>query len=248
MPIMHQRGLMKMKAIEKLPHTNSHTQSFLSCVGCLLSPRGVRQAASSQPVRAMSDGASQRQLDEELWCLASGNFPDGWQDEKTDKAAIARIVELHKKGANVNWVHPTMPEGRAYQFTPLHIAADRGKDEIVKCLVNDCKAGMFEPQHPPTYACTLSCPPVCSATSDNRAALAMDVCARCADINKRQAQYGETPLQHIDGRTGNGREQIYSFLKMKTAMQAALAAQKFKTAGKQKNKDAVQQITDGTAA
>lgn len=156
----------------------------------------------------MSDGASQRQLDEELWCLASGNFPDGWQDEKTDKAAIARIVELHKKGANVNWVHPTMPEGRAYQFTPLHIAADRGKDEIVKCLVNDCKA----------------------------------------DINKRQAQYGETPLQHIDGRTGNGREQIYSFLKMKTAMQAALAAQKFKTAGKQKNKDAVQQITDGTAA
>jgi len=151
----------------------------------------------------MGEEPTQRQLDEELWVLASGRFPDDpyeddstalakWEGEKTKEAACARIVELYKKGANPNWVHPKKPQGRAYQFTSLHIAADKGGEAMVKCLVNECKA----------------------------------------DINKRQPQYGETPLQHIDGRTGNGREQIYAFLKMKAAMQAAVAAQKFKTAGK----------------
>lgn len=45
---------------------------------------------------------------------------------------------------------------------------------------------------------------------------------------KNHSPYGETAFQHLDGRSGNGREAIASYLKMKTAMQAALALQKFK--------------------
>ena len=45
---------------------------------------------------------------------------------------------------------------------------------------------------------------------------------------KNHSPYGETAFQHLDGRSGNGREAIASYLKMKAAMQAALALQKFK--------------------
>ena len=46
-----------------------------------------------------------------------------------------------------------------------------------------------------------------------------------ADLNQKCA-YGETALQHIDG-TGK-HDDIRSYLKMKTAMAAVLAAQRFK--------------------
>ena len=42
-----------------------------------------------------------------------------------------------------------------------------------------------------------------------------------------RAQYGPTSLEHLAGRNGEGRAEIYSFLKMKTAANAALAAVKF---------------------
>jgi len=47
------------------------------------------------------------------------------------------------------------------------------------------------------------------------------------DINKKCA-YGESALQHLGGLKGEGRAEIASYLKMKTAMNAALAAQRFK--------------------
>ena len=49
------------------------------------------------------------------------------------------------------------------------------------------------------------------------------------DINKK-CPYGETSLEHCDGR--KGLEGVQSYLKMKTAMNAVLAAQKFKAASK----------------
>jgi hypothetical protein len=47
---------------------------------------------------------------------------------------------------------------------------------------------------------------------------------------KAKCSYGETPLEHVSGRAG--KEAIQSYLKMKAAMQAALAMQKFKAAAK----------------
>ena len=47
-----------------------------------------------------------------------------------------------------------------------------------------------------------------------------------ADINQKCA-YGETALQHVDGRKGNGREAVQAYLKVKTGMMAVMAAQKF---------------------
>ena len=51
-------------------------------------------------------------------------------------------------------------------------------------------------------------------------------------------RYGETALQHLNGLGGEKRAEIASFLKMKTAMNAALAAQKFKAANAKKKADA----------
>ena len=45
-----------------------------------------------------------------------------------------------------------------------------------------------------------------------------------ADLNKK-CSYGESAMQHVDGRSG--KEAIHSYLKMKTAMLAVMAAQKF---------------------
>ena len=125
----------------------------------------------------MAEKRPQRELDELLW-----------------DAAEAGDVELCKalkaEGANVNWIHPKPPNypGRAYQWTALHVASDRGRLEVVTWLTDKDKGG--------------------------------------ADLNKKQS-YGETALQHVDGRTGNGREAVQAHLKMKVGLMAVMAATKF---------------------
>ena len=57
-----------------------------------------------------------------------------------------------------------------------------------------------------------------------------------ADINKKGTNYGETALQHVDGRSG--LEEIRAYLKMKKSMQAVLAAQLFKSEGANAKKKA----------
>jgi len=46
-----------------------------------------------------------------------------------------------------------------------------------------------------------------------------------ADIDKSVC-YGQTPLQHIAGRAGEGRSEVGAYLKMKAAAKAVLAAQR----------------------
>ena len=63
-----------------------------------------------------SEKRPQRELDEALWDAAEAG------DVEACKA-------LKAEGANVNWTHP-MPAnypGRAYQWTALHVASDRGR-------------------------------------------------------------------------------------------------------------------------
>lgn len=96
----------------------------------------------------------QRQLDEDLWNAAA--------DGKLDA-----VKDLKAQGANVNWVHPWLPEGRATQFTSLHIASDHGHLDVVKWLVD--KGG--------------------------------------ASLNSKAA-FGETPLDHVAGRTGMGEVRV----------------------------------------
>ena len=99
------------------------------------------------------------------------------------------VQDAKAAGGNPNWVNPQEPQGRAHQFTSLHIASAGGHLEVVKWLTE--KGG--------------------------------------ADINKK-CPYGETSLEHCDGR--KGLEGVQSYLKMKTAMNAVLAGQKFKASAK----------------
>lgn len=48
---------------------------------------------------------------------------------------------------------------------------------------------------------------------------------------KAKSAYGETAMEHVAGRSGDGVTAVHSYLKMKVAMQAVLAAQKFKAGG-----------------
>jgi len=48
-----------------------------------------------------------------------------------------------------------------------------------------------------------------------------------ADLGKK-APYGENAVEHVQGRSGEGMSEIAGYLKMKAAMKAAIAAQKFK--------------------
>ena len=57
-----------------------------------------------------------------------------------------------------------------------------------------------------------------------------------ADINKKYANFGETAMQHVDGRAG--KENVHAYLKMRSGMLAVLAAQKFAAAQKKAAKPA----------
>ena len=65
---------------------------------------------------------TQRELDELLW-------------DACEKGDLTAAQEYKGKGADPNWMHPQKPPGRAYQFTALHIASDKGHTNIVKWLV-----------------------------------------------------------------------------------------------------------------
>ena len=119
----------------------------------------------------------QRAINEAFWIAARDGDLEALKAQK-------------EKGPNVNWMHPSLPPGRAYQFSPLHIASDGNHKECVKFLVEKCGC----------------------------------------DLNKK-ASFSETACQHLDGR--QGKNELHSYLKMKVAMQAVLAAQKF-AANKQK--------------
>ena len=69
---------------------------------------------------------TQREKDEALWDAAEAG------DEKL-------VEKLKVAGGSVSWFHPQKPPGRAYQFTALHIASDKGHLPVVKYLVE--KAG-----------------------------------------------------------------------------------------------------------
>ena len=43
-----------------------------------------------------------------------------------------------------------------------------------------------------------------------------------------KCDYGETAFQHVNGRSGEGIAEVTAYLKMKTAMNAVMAANRFK--------------------
>ena len=126
-----------------------------------------------------------RSLDEEFWWACSNG-------------ELEKVQELKGKGADVNWVHPWEPPGRARQATPLWIAANNGHKDVVKWLGE--KGGV--------------------------------------DINKKAMPYSETALENIAAAKGEGQQACHAYLKMKTAMLAVMAAQKFAAMQKKPEKKA----------
>eukprot|EP00966_Prymnesium_polylepis_P313260 7238524-Prymnesium_polylepis.1 len=72
---------------------------------------------------------AQRELNEQFWkAAAAGNF--------------AEVEECKGKGADPTWFHPWEPPGRGYQWSALHVAADKNHFEVVKYLCETCNVDM----------------------------------------------------------------------------------------------------------
>jgi len=82
---------------------------------------GSRRASKEVAEMADYSELSQREKDEGLW--------DACEVGDKKKAEAYRTA-----GADPNWVNPQKPPGRAYQFTALHIATDKGHLDIVEWL------------------------------------------------------------------------------------------------------------------
>ena len=165
-----------------------------------------------------------REMNEALWLAAR----DG---------DLATVKEKHEAGADVNWRHPWEPPGRLGQFAALHIASDQGHMDVAKYLVDKAHADLCVRQ---SRAARFFFPFLHLPQPEGQEAFRFLLFCLFADARKspfalfsqfrrkNHSPYGETAFQHLDGRSGNGREAIASYLKMKAAMQAALALQKFK--------------------
>jgi len=110
-------------------------------------------AADTPPTPDEIAAMSQRQKDEGLWDAA-------------ELGKLETVKALKAAGADTNWVNPQKPPGRAYQFTSVHIASDKGHTDVVKWLAEKGGAGVQlqptiipvppPPAHPPICFC-----PVC---------------------------------------------------------------------------------------
>ena len=163
----------------------------------------------------LEDQEKQRKVDAELWEAAAAGD-------------LQTVQKKKEEGGNVNWKHTSKPDGYAHQFTALHIATDKGHTDVVKWLAEKggadmkakCPYGETAFEHVQGHQ-----------TADNSAAMCK---AMWLELARQPRPLLVATLSHAPPCSPSLTTRVPStlastaYLKMKTAMNAVMAAQKFK--------------------